>query len=82
MNGSIPATKSKSKIKPLEEKIRALEYENETLLEECYKNGTRTRPTIMTQIEKKEAETKKHIEYYIRDCERVTGRSFFMVFDS
>jgi hypothetical protein len=74
MKNSIPATKSKSKIKPLENKIITLEEENHELLEEMYEKGIRTRPSIMTQIEKEEAETLRHIKYCIEACEKVTGR--------
>lgn len=74
MTDSIPATKSKSKIKPLQEKIQTLEYEKENLLEEMYEKGIRTRPTIMTQIEEVEKETLEGIEYRISECEKITGR--------
>ena len=76
MKNSIPAGKTKSKIKPLEEKISQLEYEKELLLEEMYETGLRTRPSIMTQIEEKESETLKTIEFLIYECEKVTGRPF------
>ena len=76
LTDSIPATKSKSKIKPLKEKIQTLEYEKENLLEEMYEKGTRTRPSIMTQIEEKEADLFKHIQFIIAECEKVTGRTF------
>jgi len=71
---TIPATKSKSKIKPLEDKITSLEKENYALLEEMYKEGLRTRPTIMTQIEEKETETLRIISFYVSECEKLTGR--------
>ncbi len=76
MTNSIPATKSKSKIKPLENKIFSLEEEKYELLEEMYKSGLRTRPSIMTKIRKKEAETLQTIKYVIADCEKITGRQF------
>ena len=71
-----PSIKTRSKVKPLEEKIQTLKYENEAMLEEMYENGTRTRPSIMTQIEEKEAETQKHIDFVIDECEKITGRPF------
>ena len=77
MTNSIPATKSKSKIKPLQKKIQTLTYENEELLEEMYEKGIRTRPTIMTQIEEIEASTLSQIEFSISECEKKTGRKFF-----
>ncbi len=76
LKNSIPATKSKSKIKPLEDKIASLEKENSALLEEMYEEGLRTRPTIMTQIEEKEAETLRIISFYVSECEKLTGREF------
>ena len=78
MENSIPTTKSRSKIKPLKEKIQSLEYENETLLEEIYETGVRTRPTMITQIEKKEAETFRSIQFCIAECEKITGRKFII----
>jgi len=76
MKNSIPATKSKSRIKPLEKKIQSLAYENENLLEEMYEKGIRIRPTIMTQIEEKEADACRTIQYVIAECEKITGRKF------
>ena len=76
MTDPIPEIKSKSKIKPLQDKIQNLKYEKDELLEEMYKNGTRIRPSIMTQIEEKEADTLQTIDYLIIDCEKVTGRPF------
>jgi len=76
MNDSIPARKSKSKIKPLENKILSLEEENESLLEEMYEKGIRIRPSIMTQIEEEEAETCRAIKFCIKECEKKTGRAF------
>ena len=76
MNDSIPANKSKSRIKPLENKILSLEQENESLKEEMYDNGLRTRPSIMTQIEEIEASTLKSIQWKINECEKETGRKF------
>ena len=74
MTDSIP--KSRSQIKPLKDKITVLEYENNQLLDECYENGSRKRPTIMTQIEDKEEETLRVIKYSIEQCEKITGRKF------
>ena len=76
MTDPIPEIKSKSKIKPLQDKIQKLKDEKDELLEEMYKNGTRIRPSIMTQIEEKEADTLQTIDYLIIDCEKVTGRPF------
>ena len=76
MTDSIPANKSKSKVKPLQDKIQSLTFEIESMLEEMYKAGLRTRPTIMSKIEEKEAETKATIKYLIKDCEKTTGREF------
>jgi len=76
MTDPIPAIKSKSKIKPLQEEIQSLEYQNEVLLEEMYENGLRTRPSIMTQIEDREENTLQSILYIIKECEKETGRLF------
>lgn len=80
MKNTIPAnkTKSKSRIKPLEEKISSLEDENTFLLEELYESGLRTRPTIMTQIEEKEAETLQTIYFCKEECEKITGRELII----
>lgn len=74
---TIPKAQTRSKIKPLEDKILLLTDENETLLEEMYEKGLRTRPTIMAKIEEKEADTLRHIQYCIDECEKETGRKFF-----
>jgi len=77
MSNSIPKIKkSKSKIKPLQDEIFSLVYKNEALLEEMYENGTRIRPTIMSQIEEKEAMTLSQIKFCISECEKETGRAF------
>ena len=79
-SNTIPKSQTRSKIKPLEEKIQHLKYENESLLEEMYEKGLRIRPTIMTQIEKKETETFNTIKYCIEECEKTTGRPFILTY--
>lgn len=69
-----PKVKSRSKIKPLEEKIQDLEYELEQKQEKLYEAGLETRPTIMSQIEDREKATLDHILFCIKECERETGR--------
>lgn len=71
---TIPKIKTKSKVKPLQERVSSLQYEKEELLEEMYENGTRQRPTIMSQIEEKEAECVRHIKFCISECKKETGR--------
>lgn len=70
----IPKSKTRSKIKPLEEKIKTLEYEKQCMIEEMYEKGIYQRPTIMSKIEAKEKETLNHIQWYLKECEKVTGR--------
>lgn len=72
----IPTKKSRSKVKPLEDKIQSLKYQNEKLLEEMYEAGLKTRPTIMSQIKEKEAQAIESIKYIIDKCEKETGRPF------
>ena len=55
-----------------EELERALEEKQEKL----YESGVEERPTIMKQIRDEEDSTIRMIQWYIKECEKKTGREF------
>lgn len=57
-----------------EELERSLEEKQEKL----YESGIEERPTIMKKIRDEEAETLRHITWCIKECEKKTGRSFWL----
>ena len=55
-----------------EELERTLEEKQEKL----YESGVEERPTIMKQIRDEEESALRMIKWYIKDCEKKTGRRF------
>jgi hypothetical protein len=81
-SATIPNIKLKTKedlqkeLAEMQERYRVLDYAKDQLQEKLYESGVDSRPTIMTQIYKKESEAYRTIQFIILECEKETGRKF------